>query len=236
MTVSTSSLPDLQRDQLLQISFQLAGLLGAGKSPSADDVAMATNFLRLELMALQAEGVLLQTVERTTLTLVSGTAAYSLPAATIDVQLGPNDQAGSIVNTSSTETLVTTMSRAEYLDLSDKTSAVTGRPTRVYIEKLATLTATFWPVPDSTSVTWRYAGVRLLRDTDTGAVTMDVARKWHKYLTYAVACAVARAESLSLEAVISLGKEAERLKEICKADDNQRGKIRFRLAHPGRWW
>lgn len=236
MTVSTNSLPDLQRDQLLQISFQLAGLLGAGKEPSAEDNAMAANFLRLELMALQAEGVLLQTVERTTLTLVAGTAAYTLPTATIDVQLGPNDQAGSIVNTSSTETLVTTMSRAEYLDLSDKTSAVTGRPTRVYIEKLATVSATFWPVPDSTSVTWRYAQVRLLRDTDTGAVTMDVARKWHKYLAYAVASAVARASSLALDAVMSLGKEAERLKEICKADDNQRGKIRFRLAHNGRHW
>lgn len=236
MTVSTSALIDFQRDQLLTLGFQLAGQLGAGKSPSADDVGMAANFLRLELSALQAEGVILQTIERTTLTLVSGTATYTLPSDTIEVQLGPNDQAGTIVDTGSTESIVTTMSRAEYLDLSDKTSAVTARPTSVYIEKLAAVTATFWPVPDTTSVSYRYARVRLLRDTDSGSVTMDLARKWHKYLTFAVAAHVARAKSMPLDSVTSLIRESERLKDICKADDNQRGKIRFVVAHNGRHW
>lgn len=236
MTVSTSALIDYQRDQLIQLAFQLAGQLGAGKSPTAEDTAMAANFLRLELSSLQAEGIQLQTIERTTLTLVSGTASYTLPSDTVDVKLGPNDQAGTIVNSSGTEVLVTIMSRAEYMDLPDKTATVTGRPTRVYIEKQASVTAVFWPVPDTESVTFRYSRVRLLKDADSGAVTIDLARKWHKYLTYAVAAAVARAKSMQLDSVMALLNEAERLKAICKGDDNQRGKIRFRVAHRGRHW
>lgn len=236
MTVSTSALIDFQRDQILQLSFQLAGLLGSGKVPSADDTAMAANFMRLELSSLQAEQIILQITERTTLTLVAGTASYTLPSDTIEVAIGPNDQAGTIVNSSGTEVLVTTMSRAEYMDLPDKTSTVTGMPTRVYIEKQATVSAIFWPVPDTQSVTYRYARVRLLKDTDSGSVTIDLARKWHKYLAYAVAAMVARAKSMAADNVLGLTKEAERLKDICKADDNQRGKLRFRVAHRGRHW
>jgi hypothetical protein len=234
MTVSTSVLIDFQRDQILQMAFQLAGLVGGGKVPSADDTGMAANFMRLELMALQAEKVILQTTERTTLALVAGTAEYALPTDTVDIQPGPNDQVGTILRSGGTETLVTLMSRAEYMDVSDKTAAVAGTPTRVYVEKQAVVTAVFWPVPDASSLSFRYARVRFLKDTDAGSVTLDLARKWHKYLTFAVAAQVARAKSLPLDNVMSLTKEAERLKEICKADDNQRGNIRFRLAHRGR--
>lgn len=242
MTVSTGAIIDFQRDQILQLAFQLAGLVGGGKTPTADDTGVAANFMRLELMALQAEKVILQTIERTTLALVAGTASYTLPSDTIDIQPGPNDQAGTILRQDpdhnlpdSAETLVSLMSRAEYMDVADKSSSVTGQPTRVYIEKQATVTAVFWPVPDAVLV-FRYARVRLLKDTDSGSVTIDLARKWHKYLTFAVAAQIARAKSLPLDRVMSLTKEAERLKDICKADDNQRGKLRFRLAHRGRHW
>lgn len=236
MTVSTSTSLDYQRDQLIEMSFQLAGLLGAGKSPSAADTAMAAGFMNLELMSLQAEGVVLRTVERTTLTLVSGTASYTLPSDTIDVALGPNDQAGTIVNSSGTEVLVSTMSRSEYMDLPDKTATITGRPTRVYIEKQATLSATFWPTPDTDSITWRYSRVRLLKDMDSGTVTTDLARRWLLYVTYAVAALIARAKSLPADSVKALLAEAERRKAICKADDGQRGKVRFRVVHNGRHW
>lgn len=237
MTVSTSALLDFQRDQILTMAFQLAGLLGAGKEPTAEDTGMAANFMRLELSSLQAEGVVLQTVERTTLALVAGTAEYTLPSDTIEIKLGPNDQAGTIIlNSNGNEVLVTAMSRAEYLDIVDKSSAVTGTPTRVYVEKQASVTAVFWPVPSTEALFFRYARVRLLRDADEGSVTMDLARKWHKYLSFAIAAMIARAKSLPGDNVTGLTREAERLKEICKADDNQRGKIRFRLVHKGRHW
>jgi hypothetical protein len=236
VTVSSSYSLDYTRDELLKTAFQLAGVVDEEHDPSAADYAMASRFLNLELMALQAEGVVLRSVERTTLTLVSGTATYTLPADTVDVQFGPNDEVGTIVDSDSKETSVLSMSRHEYLGITDKTSAVTGRPSRAYVEKLASVTVTLWPVPDSTAVSLRYARVRLLRDGDTGAVTMDLHRKWLKFVTYASAANIARAKSLGLDAVGDLQNQAERMKAVCLADDSQRGKIRLRVSHPGARW
>lgn len=236
MTVSANSALDYQRDQLIRMSYQLTGLLQAGREPTAEDLSMASDFLNLELMALQAEGVILRTIERATLTLVAGTAEYTLPSDTIDVQLGPNDQFGSIIPTSGGETLVMSMTRAEYLDLSDKSSSTTGRPTRAYLEKQAAVTVTLWPVPDASAESLRYSRVRLLRDADTGAVTLDLARRWLKCVTYSTAVHLGRAKSISSEAIKGLEIQAEKLKKACLADDNQRGKIRFRITHSGRHW
>lgn len=236
MAPSANATLDFTRDQLIRMGFQLAGLLAAGREPTAEDTGMAADFMNLELMALQAEGVVLRTIERTALTLVPGTAAYTLPADTIDVQLGPNDQAGTIVQTSGAEVLVTSMARAEYMDLADKTGAVTARPTSVYIERQALVTLVFWPVPDAESVSFRYARVRLLRDMDTGAVTVDLARRWLQYVAYAVAAHLARAKNLGLDVVGSLESRAEVLKARAKGTDKQAGKVRWVLAHSGRHW
>jgi hypothetical protein len=232
VAVSANATLDFGRDTIIQMAFQLAGVLGAGKLPSADDTAMAANFMNLELAALQAEGVILRTVERTTLALVAGTASYVLPADTIDVQLGPNDQAGSVVAATGSENTISTMSRADYMGM----GATSGTPTSVYVEKQAVTTLIFWPTPDTSVTSFKYARVRLLKDMDTGVVTADLARRWLKYIAFAVAAHVARAKSLPLDNVASLGKEAQALKNICKADDNQRGKVRFRLDHPGKNW
>lgn len=236
MTVSANSALDYQRDQLIRMSYQLTGLLEAGREPSAADLSMASDFMNLELMSLQADGVILRTIERATLTLVAGTAEYTLPSDTIDVQLGPNDQFGSIIPASGGETMVMAMTRAEWLDLSDKSSNTTGRPTRAYLERQATVTATLWPVPDASAVSLRYSRVRLLRDADTGAVTLDLARRWLKFVAYATAVHLGRAKSITSDAIKGLEIQADKLKKACLADDNQRGKLRFRLAHVGRHW
>lgn len=236
MTVSANNSLDFTRNQLIRMAFQLAGILRAGAEPTANDIAMAADFMNLELMALQAEGVILRTVERTTLALVAGQAAYTLPSDTIDVQLGPNDQAGTIVNVSGTESLVESMSRADYMDLADKTASSTNPPTSVLIERLSQVQLTFWPVPDAGSATFRYSRVRLLRDADSGGVTIDLARRWLQYVAYATSTHIARAKALTADIINGLEMKAQNLKAILKADDNQRGKVRFVLAHSGRNW
>lgn len=234
MTVSSNYSMEFQRDQLLLLALQATGAIEAGQDPEPADLAMASNFLNLELQALQAEKVVLRTVERATLTLTAGTAEYTLPADTMDVQLGPSDQIGTIIPTTGSESAVASMTRAEYTDITDKTTS--GRPTRAYVERLASITVTLWPVPDSTVTSLRYSRVRLLRDADDGAVTMDLARRWLKYVVYAVAVHLARAKSMGPAAIQDLRDEAELAKERCKEEDNQRGRIRFRIAHAGGRW
>lgn len=240
MTVSANSTLDFTRDQLISMAYQATGLLEAGKEAPGEDLEMASNFMNLELMALQADGVVLRTIERATLTLGTpdaGTVAtYTLPSDTIDLQLGPNDQIGTILNTDNTETTVVAMSRAEYMELSNKTADVTARSTRAYVEKQATVTVTLWPAPDSTSVSLKYARVRLLRDADDGAVTIDLARRWLKWVMLATAVHVGRAKSIPQDDLAELKAEAEIQKAKCLADDKQRGRTRFHVRHNVRRW
>lgn len=235
MTISASSSLDYQVDELCTFAYQLAGISPAGQDVSADDLAMARGFLNLELMSLQAEGVVLRAVTRTTLTLTAADNDYSLPSAVIDVEVSPNGQAGTIVNSDGVDSIVHAMSRSEYMDISSKAAAdSSGIPTRVYIEKTAPIGVVFWPTPSSSAVSWRYPKVGLLADADTGSVTLDLARRWLKAVTWAIAHHLALAKSKPLELAGYLRKEAERLKDICRADDSERMPIRMSLSHSGR--
>lgn len=234
MTVSANSTLEFSVDELITLAYQSVGILEAGRQPDADDLAMGRNFLNLELQALQAEHVVLRTIERTTLTLgtpdVGTVATYTLPADTIEIRLGPNDELGTIVDAAGKESLVMNMTRNEYQTISDKTVNVTSRSTRGYVEKLASVTVTFWPAPDSLSPTFRYSRVRLLRDADDGGVTIDLARRWMKFVVYATAAHLARAKSVPQEDMLELKQQAEEEKFKCMADDQQRGKSRLRVV------
>lgn len=237
MPVSANATLNYSRDELITMALRLTGTLNAAQAPTAADVTMAAGFLNLELMNLQAEGVVLTSIERTTLELVAGTATYALPASTLDVELGNNDIAGTIVPASGGESIVSVMSRAEYMSITDKTSAITGRPTRVYIERSNPITLVFWPVPDADSDYFRYARVKLLADMDTGAVNVDLRRQWLMAVVYAVAAHLALAKSLGLDRAGFLRGEAERLKTRLRDHDGEQGKVRLRIVHrtPRNW-
>lgn len=233
-STSSSSTSEFTCDQILTMAYRLCGVLEHGKSATAADLSAARQYAQMELASLQAEGQIVRTIERTTLALIEGISYYELPDEVIDIKLGPNDQVGTIVPDSGSETLVTAMTRAEYLDISNKSSDITGRPTRALIEKLARVRVTFWPFPDDTCVSFRYARIRNFADLDSGSVTIDLPRRWMKYLTYAIGAHIARAKSLGKAAIKDMEEVAERSKAIALADDNERGKVRFRLAHSGR--
>ena len=234
MAVSANYSLEFNRDEIIRLAFQLAGLLDSYGSPDAYDTEMASDFFNLELQALQAEGVVLRTVERDTIDLIDGTASYVLDADTIDVQVGNNDQAGMLVPTSGNQTQVKVVSRDDYEAIPDKTTE--GKPSLVYVEKAASVTLKFWPVPDDSTDDFAFYRVRLLRDMDTGTVTTDLARRWLKAITWALAGHLAMAKSMGLDRVQFLNNEGERLKAVCRADDVQRGRMRLRVAHNGRNW
>ena len=236
MTVSLNSSMQFTRDQIIRMACQLAGIVQSGQDPLAPEIASASDFMNLELQSLQDDGVILRSVERTTLTLVAGTSEYTLPSDTIDLQEGPNDTIGSIVPTTGGETIVSLMTRSEWMDLAAKTAATIGRPVKCYVERQALVKLVFWPTPDAVATTFRYAKVRLLKDMDAGNVTADLRRSWMQYLTYAVAAKMAAAKSLGMDRVGYFEKKAETLLQKCKNGDNQHGKVRFRVGHIGRHW
>lgn len=219
MTVSSTATFELTRDEIIRRAMQRAQLLDAGGRPDGDYVSMAADFLNMELQSLACDGVTLYQKERTTQALVASTAAYSLSADTIDVVVGPDSFAGTIVDSDGNETRVKAVDGHEYTLLSNKDDE-TATPTFVYIEKLATVSLTFWPVP-SENTTFRYQKVRMVRDVDTGVVTMDVARRWQKYIWLELASQLAGSASKPTDFVRDLRTAAKEAKEEAKRSDRE---------------
>lgn len=218
MALNSTSAFELTIDQLLTTSLRLAGVLGAEDTASNDHLALGRTFLGMEMDALQAEGVVLRKTERTTLPLVATTAAYTLDADTIGVLLGPDNVAGTIVNSSDYETRVTAMTQQEYIaNITNKTTQA-SLPTFVLIERQATVTLTFWPVP-SQAFTFRYAKIRLPRDSDPGNATLDTARRWQKALCYGMAWQLAQALGGEEATIGRLQAVAEREKQKAKTTE-----------------
>lgn len=235
MTVSANPTPDFQRDQILTAAIRKCGLLTAGEAATPEQIADASIHFNLALQDLQSEGVVLSSIERATLALVSGQAEYTLPTDVIDVELGQDDAIGTIISSDgTTETILKTMSRGEWMNIAQK-STTTGRPSRCYIEKQATVTAVFWPTPDTSAISFRYAKVRFLRGGNDGANTLDLLRTWTPYILHYVASGVAYDNSKAELGATYLGI-AQGLLARCKAGDTQHGAIRFRAGHRARNW
>lgn len=223
MTVAATTTFELSVDQTVRRAFQLAGLLEASQSPSEPDAALGRDFLNLELDALESEGILTRTIDRVTQALSIGVDTYTLGADVVGVFVGPDQIAGTIVNSTNAETYVRAISRHEYVEITAKTA--TGTPTLVYPECLASTKLIFWPIPDA-AVTFRYQARRLPRDSTAGT-TSDIDRRRQKAVLWSLAHDVAVAKSVPIDRVKYLKNEAERLKMIARGLDTQPGNIEF---------
>jgi hypothetical protein len=228
MALSANYTFQLNRNDMLRRAFQLAGVLPAEQEPNNDDYAMASDFLNLELDAIQGEGHVLRSITRTTLSLADGTSSYVLPATVLDVL----EPAAVKLASDTTETPVQLIGRAAYTTLTQKTQE--GRPTFMYVEKTASVTVYLWPVPDQT-MTLTYQRVGFLFDSDAAGVDMDLSRQWHKAVTYMMAGNVALARNQDLSKVKFLLGEGERLKRIARSYEQERGDSQF-IPAPGYRW
>jgi hypothetical protein len=232
MTVSTIDLPDFSRDALLTAAIRVTGTLSLDLDPEPRQLAQAATHLNLVLDTMQASGIILRTVERTTLALTAGVSEYDLDTSAIDIEIGQSDTIGTIIMAGGSEPIVKAMSRQEWLELSNKTYA--GMPTRAYLEKKNPLHLVFWPVPNS-AATFRYTKVRLLKSAGNGANTIDLMRSWSQYLVYAVGANVALDNSL-FDRSQQLLAYAEKVRPKAEANESQHGRIRFRIGNSGRNW
>lgn len=232
MAIASTATFELTRDQLIRRAFQLAGMTEASMSPDSDDIAMAADFLGMELDTLQAEGIVLRTVERATKSLVDGTAEYTLDSDTLDVHVGPDDLLGSHTVTGATgSTYVKAIGRAEYLAISNRTAE--GTPTMGYVERGTTsVKIVLWPVP-SAAATLTYQRVRMIRDVTSGSVTMDLVKAWMKPVMWAMAHQIILAKAGDLARADYVRNEAERLKAVVRSYDRQRGTAQLAIMPGG---
>jgi len=140
-------------------AFNLCGIRGTALlQEHMESARMAANML---LGRWSSEGVNLWAVDIQTVTLVQGTATYSLPANTIvmlDTYVVQNTGGASI------NRLILPISRTEYASYPNPTQQ--GFPTTYWMDRLLSPTVTLWPVPDGNESTLNYYRVRQIQDAN----------------------------------------------------------------------
>lgn len=217
MAISSNAVFDLQRDQIIATAYKLCGV----SDPEAAQVSLGSDLLNVGLKALQNEGIVLRTVERYTQTLTSGTAQYTAPTDTLDI----DSPAYVTLSATTTDYVLTQISRDDYMEISDKTTS--GSPTSIYVEKGSSgIVFRLYPTPDTTVTSITYARIRLLRDADTGTVTMDLPSKYLKTLIYMLATELSLHLGM-LDRYELLESKYRYEKDLAVSDDVERGPIRF---------
>lgn len=223
MTVSANASFDLTRDAIIRNAYQYCSLISAGAEPDANQIAMASDRLNMLLKALQSDGIILRTIERTTTTLAGGTAQYTCASDTLDI----DDRSVYVTTgtgTAAVDLRIEPISRGMYMELSLK--AVQGQPTQIYVEKGAAVSFFLYPTPDANWVSVTYPRVRLLKDMDTGTVTADLPSKYLRYVTYELAADLAISHGiLPRHQMLKVIAEEERVRAV--QDDTERGPVRF---------
>jgi|TARA_R110001606_G_scaffold311784_2_gene458603 hypothetical protein len=143
---STDFEPDIA--EYVEEAFERCGL----EVRTGYDLKTARRSLNLLLADWANRGLNRWTMEQTSLSLVSGTASYSLGADTIDIlsavvrtDAGESDQS---------DITISRVSRDEFISIPSKNTQ--ARPTQYYVDRLVSPTVKLWPTPDASTYTLVY--------------------------------------------------------------------------------
>jgi hypothetical protein len=137
---------------------------------SGYDLRTARRSMNLMTIEWQNRGINLWTIDEGTVSLVSGTAQYTLPADTVDL-LEQVIRTGS--GSTQQDLTINRISVSTYASIPNKTT--TGRPIQFWIERLVDAPRiNVWPVPDSNDYTFKYWRMRRIEDAGRGIETADM--------------------------------------------------------------
>ena len=137
---------------------------------SGYDLRTARRSMNLMTIEWQNRGINLWTIDEGTVSLVSGTAQYTLPADTVDL-LEQVIRTGS--GSTQQDLTINRISVSTYASIPNK--EVTGRPIQFWIERLVDAPRiNVWPVPDSNDYTFKYWRMRRIEDAGSGVQTADM--------------------------------------------------------------
>ena len=137
---------------------------------SGYDLRTARRSMNLMTIEWQNRGINLWTIDEGTVSLVSGTSQYTLPADTVDL-LEQVIRAGS--GSTQQDLTINRISVSTYASIPNKTT--TGRPIQFWIERLVDAPRiNVWPVPDSNDYTFKYWRMRRIEDAGRGVETADM--------------------------------------------------------------
>jgi hypothetical protein len=215
--VATSGTIAFQLDVLdiIEEAYERAGL----EARSGYDFRTARRSLDLLADEWSNRGLNLWTVAQGSVTLVAGTATYTLPSDTIDLI---ETQLRVVSGTTTTDYALNRVSVSDYASLSNKASA--GRPLQVLVSRTATPTITLWPVPTAadTLIYWR---MRRMQDTGTASSTPDIPGRFRPALIAGLAYQIAMKRPEVTDRVPMLQAEYERQFGLASDEDRDRASV-----------
>ena len=160
MATSNSRDFDLDVAEIIEEAYERCGL----EVRTGYDAKTARRSLNLMFADWANRGLNMWTVNQATISVVSGTATYTLSSDYVDLL--------EVVlrNSSGTDFTLTQMSRSEYLKIPNKSNS--GQPSQYFFDRQVTPTITLWSTPDD-SYTLVFYYVRRIEDADTLVNTTD---------------------------------------------------------------
>ena len=192
---------------------------------SGFDLRTARRSMNLLTLEWQNRVINLWTIDSDTVSLVTGTSQYTLPADTIDLL-------EQVIRTDSGDTTKQSdlnMSRISVSDYSSIPNKLTrGRPIQVWIERLITAPRiNVWPVPDSNDYTFVYWRMRRIEDAGNGVETADMNYRFLPSLVAGLAYGIAMKEPELAPRLQMLKTEYESQFQLAAQEDRDKTSARF---------
>ena len=220
MTTSGTTAFDMDFTEIAEEAWERAGR----EMRSGYDLRTARRSMNLLTIEWQNRGINMWTIEEGTVSLVQGTATYSLPADTIDLLehvVRTNDGNA----TTQSDLSISRISISTYASIPNKLTQ--GRPIQLYVDRgQANPSVTVWPVPDGTTTyTLKYWRMRRIEDAGAGVQTPDVNFRFLPCLVAGLAYYIAQKDPELAPRIEMLQTEYERQFSLAAQEDREKATL-----------
>ena len=221
MTASTTTAFDMEFTEVAEEAWERAGR----EMRSGYDLRTARRSMNLMTIEWQNRGINMWTIDEGTVSLVKGTAEYTLPADTIDLLEHVIRTNSGVVSTQSDLT-INRVSVSTYAAIPSKLTQ--GRPIQVWVERLAAApTINLWPVPDSNDYIFKYYRMRRVQDAGGGVETPDMNFRFYPCLVAGLAYHIAMKVPELVSRIPMLKAVYDEQFEMAAGEDREKASITF---------
>lgn len=222
MAVSGTTTFNLDLVELVEEAFERVG----AELRTGYDLKTARRSLNLLFADWANRGINMWTFEQGSITLVPGTATYTLPTDTVDL-LEHVIRTGAGNAATQADLTITRISVSTYATLPNKLQQ--ARPIQVWIQRLQEApTITLWPVPDaSQTYTFVYWRMRRIDDAGEGVNTMDVPFRFIPCMVAGLAYYLAMKIPGGLDRLGVLKQQYDEAWQLASDEDREKAAVRF---------
>jgi hypothetical protein len=222
MAVSGTTTFNLDLVELVEEAFERCG----AELRTGYDLKTARRSLNLMFADWANRGINMWTFEQGSITLVPGTATYTLPSDTVDL-LEHVIRTGAGNASTQADLTITRISVSTYATIPNKLTQ--ARPIQVWIQRLQEApTITVWPVPDaSQTYTFVYWRMRRIDDAGEGVNTMDVPFRFIPCMVAGLAYYLAMKLPGGTERLMVLKQQYDEAWQLAADEDREKAAVRF---------